>query len=510
SIPEVVSFGIQTNTSESSTNITMGGFEPNKTYYRHEDGHFEETFAADSNGNYSYTQDLSEPHHVFIQEESSTKMIRDDSTGGDCTLIGNWDSTTKTCTLTVDVYETIIIDSNGVTLDGGGHSVTRGVGSYGVYMSHKSGTTITNVVVDGFTYAIHLAYSISNSVSGNVVSGYYGIRVYRSVLNTISENTASGYTGYYWSTGILLDQANSNSVSGNVVSGHNGLRLSNAHGNTISGNIVSDCANYGIWATFSNSNSLIGNTVSNNAYGIFLYFGENTLRSNVMSGNSYNLDIQGWHPSDLNHDIDTTNTVDGKSVYYWIGRSGETVPSDAGYVGIIDSDNMIVQDLTLTNNGQGIFFAHTYDSTIKNVDVSSNLWGIRMIYSEGNTISGNTVTGYDYGIYPYYSYTNTISGNTVTGNDYGIYLYGSDTNIIGDNILTGNDYGIYLYDYSDSNTISGNTVTDNTYQGIYLQNSDTNTMTVNTVKENMRGIHLENSDSNTISVNEVTDNTYQG
>ncbi|MEW6019163.1 MAG: hypothetical protein AB1760_13935, partial [Pseudomonadota bacterium] len=29
--------------------------------------------------------------------------IRDDATGGDCSLIGNWDAASKTCTLTTDV-----------------------------------------------------------------------------------------------------------------------------------------------------------------------------------------------------------------------------------------------------------------------------------------------------------------------------------------------------------------------------------------------------------------------
>ena len=35
--------------------------------------------------------------------------ITDDSTGGDCTTIGTWDSASKTCTLTSDVLDNIEI-----------------------------------------------------------------------------------------------------------------------------------------------------------------------------------------------------------------------------------------------------------------------------------------------------------------------------------------------------------------------------------------------------------------
>jgi len=41
------------------------------------------------------------------------KTIFDDSTGGDCSLIGTWDSGTKTCTLSGDLSEGIIIGNNG-------------------------------------------------------------------------------------------------------------------------------------------------------------------------------------------------------------------------------------------------------------------------------------------------------------------------------------------------------------------------------------------------------------
>ena len=49
--------------------------------------------------------------------------ITDDSTGGDCTTIGTWDSVSKTCILTSDVSDNIVINSDGIILDGNEHTI---------------------------------------------------------------------------------------------------------------------------------------------------------------------------------------------------------------------------------------------------------------------------------------------------------------------------------------------------------------------------------------------------
>src|SRR3990172_3537956 len=99
SVPDVVSFTIEQVDGVTSTDLTWSGLEGNTTYYRHQDGHLVENFTTED-GNYSYTQDLSAPRHVFIAEGTSTKYVRDAANGGDCYLIGTWDGPTKTCTLT--------------------------------------------------------------------------------------------------------------------------------------------------------------------------------------------------------------------------------------------------------------------------------------------------------------------------------------------------------------------------------------------------------------------------
>lgn len=95
------------------------------------------------------------------QAALGTKYIRDDATGGDCTLIGNWDLATKTCTLTTNLSDKIVIQSGGnITLDGQGHSIT-GAGT-GTGIEAAPGTwqiTIENVRVSVFDTGIYDLHS---------------------------------------------------------------------------------------------------------------------------------------------------------------------------------------------------------------------------------------------------------------------------------------------------------------------------------------------------------------
>ncbi|MCK5292783.1 MAG: right-handed parallel beta-helix repeat-containing protein, partial [Thermoplasmata archaeon] len=410
SIPGVVSFTIENVTSAQSTEIVISGFELDKTYYRHENGYLMESFVADQDGNHSYTQDISEPHHVFIQEEAGTKYIKDDATGGDCTSIGTWDSGSKTCTLTSDVFEMIVIDSDGVTLDGDGHSVTRGVGSYCIYAVYSSEITITNVVVSGFTYGIWLGFSSSITLSGNTVSG-------------------NDYSSIY------ISGSSSITLSGNTVSGNGiGIHLHYSDSSTISGNTVSGNGRWGIYLHSSSSSTISGNTFSGNGDGICL-------------GSSSSITISG-------------NTFSSNSHYgIWLDRSGS----------ITISGNTVSGP-----GSAGIYLYYSSSNTISGNTVSGNHGGISVgLYSDSNTISGNTVSNNDHGIYLVYSSSNTISGNTVSNNIYrGIYLGYSSSNTISGNTVSGNGIGIYLH-YSSSNTIFHNNFIDNTDQLYNYQSTNT-------------------------------------
>jgi len=245
----------------------------------------------------------------------------------------------------------------------------------------------------------------------------------------------------------------------------------------------------------SSNNSIVGNNITANSwYGIVLYESSNNmLRNNRMVDNGVNFGVVGSTLSDFINDVDTSNTVDGKPIYYWIKKQGMVVPLDAGYVALVNCTGITVQNLNLTKNWQGVILAATINSTISQNNIEKNqgsstkgllLWG-----SSNNTISDNNITkNGENGIELYKSFNNTIIQNNITNNGrFGIYLYESSNNTISGNNITA------TYEYTDS-------------KGVLLMCSSNNVIDGNIVKKNDGGIVLAGSSNNIIIMNNVTDN----
>jgi parallel beta-helix repeat protein len=240
---------------------------------------------------------------------------------------------------------------------------------------------------------------------------------------------------------------------------------------------------------------VINNIASNNGYGIYLEdSSDSTLQSNTMSGNTYNFGVYDGSLSEYAQNIDTSNTVDGKPIYYWIGQQDKQIIGDAGFVGLVNCTNITVKDLTLTNNTYGVLFAYTKNSRIENVTASNNTHdGICLEYSDNNTLTGNTAnsnSGFDSGT--------------------GIPLCDSDNNTLQSNTANSNaGDGIHLWRYSN-NTLQSNTANSSGWgDGICLSYSSNNTLHSNIANSNdWCGIRLSSSsNSNTLYHNNLISNT---
>jgi parallel beta-helix repeat protein len=304
SVPHVVTMVIESVTDAASTQLTLGGLLPATTYYKYEDDfHNLAVFTTDGAGTHIFIQDLTKSHIIFIQPTPSTYFIRDDDTGGDCACddanggdcekepIGTWDAENKTCTLITNVNQTIQIDSDGITLDGAGFSITPSQGSSGIYLSKRKDVTIKNVTIEQFSYGIYLFKSDGNTLSDNDITAYdSGIYLACSKNNKLTGNTLSGnYRGIY-----LDGKSDDNVLDANFANENTyGIYLSKSSNNVITGNSVSRNINTGIYLTGSGDNTLTDNTADANTgngtgYGIYLisYSDKNTLTGNTISNNS--------------------------------------------------------------------------------------------------------------------------------------------------------------------------------------------------------------------------------
>ena len=391
------------------------------------------------------------------------------------------------------VFEVIAdcVNISGFTVTGTGYTVS------GIYLFNADYCCILNNNASNNYYSIYLYYSNNNLITNNIGDiqlCYYsnnndiisniatnnrdsiGISLHRSSKNNITGNIATNRSN---STGIsLYMSSNNNNITNNIVSDNNGGICMGRYSinNSITNNVISNNS-YGIYLLDSSNNNITENTVLNNNYGIWIWdSGHNILTNNIISKNDYNFGVWGLGLYDFTQYIDTSNKVDGKPIYYWVDQQNRQIPNDAGYVSIINSTNITVKDLTLTNNRQGVLFVSTSNSRIENVDVLNNYDGIFLESSTNNNITSNIANSNGFcGIYLSFSDKNHITNNNANLNSNGIlWIYSSNNNITG-NTASYNNYGISLERSSNYNTLTNNTATNNSY-GIFLSSSNNNTI----------------------------------
>jgi len=295
---------------------------------------------------------------------------------------------------------------------------------------------------------------------------------------------------------------------------YSGIDLYHAYCCTLSGNNITATERYGIQLRVSSNNNISeNNIVGNDDTGLHLFqSGNNVLINNNMTGNKHNFDVYGAYIPGFSNDIDTSNTVNGKPIYYWINKQDMSAPLDAGYLALIDCENITVKNLNIESNGQGILLAFTSNSTITRNNLTSNFHGIWLRSSTHNFIFKNNIAYNNYdGIHLLRSSNNTVFENNITNNTYGgvaIESY-SSSNRIRENNIVNSENGITIRDHSNHNHISGNHMADHN-TGIKLIYSANNTLSGNNIISNRFCFLIWESSNNSIYHNNFMDNTEQG
>jgi parallel beta-helix repeat protein len=384
----------------------------------------------------------------------------------------------------------------------------------GVYLSSVNNCNITgNTITSIYAYGIRLDQSSNNTISRNNITNNYedGIRLERSSQNNLFWNDIRNHE----EAGINSIESSFNAISGNNITNNNyGISLRpSSNNNIIENNIIHSVE---LWPSSINniisgnfirgfvvlvssnntisSNTLDGvlhiqsssyNTISANtitgsiyvsAWSSYNYLLENSITGesgvslalspkNVLKNNSirYSFGVWGTELSHFIQDVDSSNTVDGKPIYYWVNSQNMEVPSDAGYVALVNSSNVIVKSLHLKNNLQGVLLAYTTNSHIINNSVMNNFFGIELYSASNNTISGNNITNNLYGVRTSYSSNNKIFHNNFTNNYQQVGSYDS-TNVWDDGYPSGGNYwSDYEDKYPDASEINGSGIWDTPY-----------------------------------------------
>jgi parallel beta-helix repeat protein len=454
---------------------------------------------------------------VILLQVAATQQVTAQPLFVSITAEGNVEGTTtiqrygNIYTFTSNIEATIVIEASNIVLDGSGFILQ------GEITLNENNVEIKNLKINAEGNAIEIYGSGCKIVNNEIQAERKGIRIRDSDSNVISDNKINAKI----EAGIAFETSSSNTVTGNTIAPSllmGGVDLYDSDSNTFSSNTIHFVSLYGSSYNIFDQNNLPqgiairsssnynqitgnniidfnelnetnfmssgsitlfsceGNTVSSNTIsnsgGIFLdTSSNNVLRNNAVSGTGIGFEVSGSPQPKLSsfiNDIDTSNTINGKKIYYLINKSDLSInPStypNIGYLALVNCTRMIVENTHF--NTQGILLAWTTDSQITNNDISNNYGdGVILNYASNNKITKNNINANSgTGIRLSYSNQNLVSGNYITRSQMGIYLiYSASNNTITENNIADQDIGINFYT-SSSNLIYHNNFVNNTKQ----------------------------------------------
>ena len=178
----------------------------------------------------------------------------------------------------------IYVEKDNIVIDGAGFTIKAD--TRGIVLSERNNVIVKNVKLEIHGgYGIYLVDTTNCLISNNTVNGdAYNLYLWRSYNNTIEKNIISNAF-----RGILIYDSDNNIVTENIVT------------DCVVGIEFHDCSN-------------------------------NVMRNNQMNNNRHNFSVRTYISYRYINDVDTSNTVNGSPIFYWINEQDKIVPSDAGSI----------------------------------------------------------------------------------------------------------------------------------------------------------------------------------
>jgi hypothetical protein len=241
--------------------------------------------------------------------------------GGNCYLVGVWDTETKTCTLNKDVQGQVRISSSGVTLDGNGFKIFRDLltspssDRVGITVSGSSNVVLKNISIISFhngilyqgtsnglviqdssiQYAGSGAIYFLNGAGGGTIKNTKVENAYWGVKITTSGNTIENSTFISTTNGIILSGSNNN-VIGNYIyaptkfgsnSSTRGIDISYSPNSIVKENTVEGMRSHGIYAGGEGVKIVNNNFINNGDSQFSVHDKYNTYNEPLPVGGNY-------------------------------------------------------------------------------------------------------------------------------------------------------------------------------------------------------------------------------
>jgi parallel beta-helix repeat protein len=321
-------------------------------------------------------------------------------------------------TFTGDISVGIAVQKSGVIIDGNGYQLIGGNSGTGFLLQNVNSVIIQNVNIQEFGYGFYLYNTNSSIITRNELTGCGIVLTQSSCYNQIVENTVTG--------GISLNFGNGNIVINNdaryiSIVFSTDITVQNnriAEEKRVDANLHQAGEGGGISIDNSDNCNIFGNTIERKIIGVNIWhctnlnFSNNTLKDNQIGFKLWGCDLQ----HNL-HSIDTTNTVNGKPVYFLVNQSDFQVPTNAGWIAAVNCENITVENWASTPNWDSILFIETSHSKILNSKLTGNFNAIRFDSVSNCTISGNQIHNNGYAAFYFEGAVKcTITENNVVDN----------------------------------------------------------------------------------------------
>jgi len=327
-----------------------------------------------------------------------------------------------------------------------------------VILARCTGCIVSNCSLNNASIGIELAYSSGNIIQDNILSDNSVVAIDLDGSdndgNIIRRNLLRR-NNY----GVDVDESNFNSFEGNTLMQNGmGFAFDTCWENTIMKNTILD-GSYGIYLVSSSQNTFTDNMVSNmSVFGMYLFSScRNVLDSNTMMNCS--LMIYGYDETEYRNDVDTTNTVNGKPLYYVLGQRHLTIPPDAGEVILVSSEDCTIKGLELNRGTVGVLLAYSSQNIIEgNIIRNQSLCALdcRSGDNDNNIIQGNIIQDAGEGILISSSDHTIIRKNKILSNGAGIAMDKTSTSYVSRNTISQNNNGIVVSQANESRIFFNN------------------------------------------------------
>jgi parallel beta-helix repeat protein len=442
-------------------------------------------------GTYRENLVITKPILLLASGYASTIVFpgaRDEGILGNCIVLYSSSSPLGTPPVVIDAADqerpAIEIRAEGVEVRG---LVIRG-GSHGILVSQtRKAALIDNRISHSSQAGIALLHTHDSTLQGNHI--------------TQSES------------GTLLEGSHKNRLlSQQLQENQRGLVLRSSHENEIRSNRALANSGEGILLESSDRNELADNQSERNAWGlVILTSSGNTLHGNRLERNARSLRVWGDTLAQFVHQVDRSNTIDGKAVYYLIAQKDITLRSQdqPGYVALIQCERITIDGISLGRGAEGILLVDTHHSTVRNSVLLATMRGIYLRNSRENEISQNRIEQTEtHGITLLQSPGNRLLRNRVMGNGgHGVFLEDSQENQLQENQIEGNrESGVHLK-VSRKVTLEQNQIRGN-WVGVFVEQGGAHVIQENWIRESQFGIFVYQSSDNRFADNRLEHNRH--